>query len=192
MLLEVILKQLLEKKEKSEAGADKEMMDGSRLITQVLPVVTIILAVVFFLALKLSKRAKKRARGEQTNLALMGLQMDPETEGQDPERRKLICPALVEEPRGVLKTSLRELTHSGAFLICPNPRPIGQAFQLRILIEPEKSMQFKAEVLWNNINVSADQIIHRGMRVRFLQLSPQDRQALSDIVNEPRAENLFT
>ena len=168
------------------------MMDGSRLITQVLPVVTIVLAVVFFLALKLSKRAKNRALGEQTNLALIDLQMDPETESQDPERRKLICPALVEEARGILKTSLQELTLSGAFLTCPNPRPIGQTFQLRILIDPCESLEFKAEVLWNNNNVSADKIIHRGMRVRFLQLSPQDRKTLSDIINEPRAENLFT
>ena len=168
------------------------MMEGSRLITQVLPVVTIILAVVFFLALKLNKRAKKRALGEQTNLAFIDLNMDPETESQDPERRKLICPALVEESRGILKTSLQELTLSGAFLTCPNPRPIGQVFQLKIQIDPRKSLEFKADVLWNNINVSADKIIHRGMRVRFLQLSPEDRKSLSDIINEPRAENLFT
>ena len=168
------------------------MMEGSRLITQVLPVVTIVLAVVFFLALKLSKRAKNRALGEQTNLALIDLQMDAETESQAPERRKIICPALVEEPRGILKASLQELTLSGAFLTCPNPRPIGQVFQLRIQMGPRESLQFKADVLWNNINVSADKIIHRGMRVRFLQLSPEDRKALSDIVNEPLAENRFT
>jgi hypothetical protein len=123
---------------------------------------------------------------------LIDLQLDPETESQDPERRKLICPALVEEPRGILKTSLLELTLSGAFLTCPNPRPIGQALELRILIDPRESLKFEAEVLWNNINVSADKIIHRGMSVRFLQLSPDDRKALSRIVNEPRAENLFT
>ena len=168
------------------------MMEGSRLITQVLPVVTIILAVVFFLALKLIGRAKSRALGEQTGLSLIGFQIEPETESQDPERRKLICPALVEESRGVLKASLQELTLTGAFLTCPNPRPIGQAFQLRILIDHEESLKFAAEVLWNNKNVSADKIIHRGMRVRFLQLSPDDRKILSEIVNKPRAEKLFT
>ena len=66
------------------------MMEGSRLITQVLPVVTIILAVVFFLALKLIGRTKSRALGEQTNLSLIGFQIDPETESRDQERRKLI------------------------------------------------------------------------------------------------------
>ena len=168
------------------------MMEGSRLITQVLPVVTIILAVVFFLALKLIGRAKSRALGEQTSLSLIGFQIEPETESQDSERRKLICPALVEESRGVLKTSLQELTLTGAFLTCPNPRPIGQAFQLRILIDHEESLKFEADVLWNNKNVAADKIIHRGMRVRFLQLSPDDRKTLSEIVNKPRAEKLFT
>ena len=168
------------------------MMEGSRLITQVLPVVTIILAVVFFLALKLIGRAKSRALGEQTHHALADLQFDSETETRDPERLKIICPALVEKSRGFLKASLRELTLNGAFLTCPNPRPIGQTFQVRLLIDDQKPLTFEAEVLWNNQNVSADKVIHRGMRVRFLQLSPDDRKTLSEILNKPRHENLFT
>jgi hypothetical protein len=167
-------------------------MEGSRLITQVLPVVTIILAVVFFLALKLIGRARSRALGEQANHSLTDLQIDSETETRDPERLKLICPALVERSQGVLKASLRELTLNGAFLTCPNPGPIGQTFQVRIFIDGQKTLKFDAEVLWNNQNVSADQVIHRGMRVRFLQLSADDRKTLSKIMNKPRTEHLFT
>ena len=167
-------------------------MEGSHLITRVLPVVTIILAVVFFLALKLIGRAKKRALGEHTNHSLADLQFDRETETRDPERLKLICPAFVENSQGVLKVSLRELTHTGAFLTCPNPRPIGQTFQVRFLIDGREPLSLDAEVLWNNQNVSADTVINRGMRVRFLQLSPDDRKALSDIMNKPRPEDLFT
>ena len=92
------------------------MMEGSRLITQILPMVTIILAVVFFLAFKLIGRAKSRAMGQQANLSLLDLQNDSETETRDPERLKIICPALVEKSQGVLKASLRELTPAGAFL----------------------------------------------------------------------------
>ncbi len=169
-----------------------ESTEASRLITQVLPVVTIILAVVFFLALKLIGRAKRRARGEQTKHLLAGLQFDLESENEEPERLKLICPAFIEKSQGVLKVSLRELTPSGAFLTCPNPRPMGQTFQVRLLIANQPPLTFDAEVLWNNQNVSADTVINRGMKVRFLQLSPDDRKALSDIMNKPRQENLFT
>ena len=169
-----------------------EIMEGSHLITRVLPVVTIILAVVFFLALKLIGRAKRRALGEHANHSLADLQFDTEPETRDPERLKLICPAFIENSQGVLKASLRELTPSGAFLTCPNPRPIGQIFQVRLLIEYQSPLTYDAEVLWNNQNVSADKVINRGMRVRFLQLSPDDRKALSDIMNKPRQENLFT
>ncbi len=168
------------------------MMEGSRLITQILPVVTIILAVVFFLAFKLIGRAKNRAMGQQANLSLLDLQIDSETETRDPERLKIICPALVEKSQGVLKASLRELTPAGAFLTCPNPRPIGQTFQVRLLIDGQEPLILDAEVLWNNQNVSADSVIHRGMRVRFLQLSQEDRKMLSEILNTARHENLFT
>ncbi len=168
------------------------MMEGSRLITQILPMVTIILAVVFFLAFKLIGRAKNRAMGQQANLSLLDLQIDSETEARDPKRLKIICPALVEKSQGVLKASLRELTPAGAFLTCPNPRPIGQTFQVRILIDGQEPLILDAEVLWNNQNVSADSVIHRGMRVRFLQLSQEDRKMLSEILNTARHENLFT
>lgn len=169
-----------------------DIMEGSYLITRVLPVVTIILAVVFFLALKLIGRAKRRALGEHTKHSLAGLQFDLESENEEPERLKLICPAFIEKSQGVLKVSLRELTPSGAFLTCPNPRPIGQTFQVRFLIDGQKPLSLDAEVLWNNQNVSADTVINRGMRVRFLQLLPDDRKALSEIMNKPRQEDLFT
>lgn len=167
-------------------------MEGSRTIIQVLPVVTIVLVVVFFLALKLIGRAKNSALGEQTNHPPADLQFESQTKIRDSERLKLICPALVEKSGGVLKASLRELTLNGAFLTCPNPRPIGQAFQVKLLMEDQKPLIFDAEVLWNNQNVSADKIIHRGMRVRFLQLSPDGRKTLLEIMNKPRHENLFT
>jgi hypothetical protein len=167
-------------------------MEGPQFITQVLPFVTIILAVVFFLAFKLINRAKSKALGGQTGLSRADFRNDPDVISPDHDRRKITCAALVVESRGVLKASLQELTLSGAFLTCPNPRPIGCAIQVRILIDPQEALKFEAEVQWNNKNVAADKVIHRGMKIRFLQLSADDRKTLSAIVNAPRAEKLST
>ena len=52
-----------------------------------------------------------------------------------------------------------------------------------ILCEEEKSLALKADVLWNNNNVPRDQIVARGMKVRFLQLSDSERQFIEEIVS---------
>ena len=167
-------------------------MEGSRLITQVLPAITIILGVVLFLAFKLISRAKNRASGAKTGESLLGSQLDTPAQTQDRDRRKLICPVLLKKSQGVMKTSLREITLSGAFLTCPNPLPVGETFRLKILMDNPQPLQFDAEVLWNNKNVSPEKIVNRGMKVRFLQLSNSDRKTLGEIVSNPSAEDMFT
>lgn len=167
-------------------------MEGSRLITQVLPAITIILGVVLFLAFKLISRAKNRASGAKTGETLLGFQLDTPTEAIDRDRKKLICPVLLKKSQGVMKTSLREITLNGAFLTCPNPLPVGQTFEVNILVDNTEPLKFDAEVLWNNMNVSADKIVNRGMKVRFLQLSNEDRKTLAEIVSNPSPEDMFT
>ena len=164
-------------------------MEGSPLITQVLPIATILLAVVFLLALKLITRAKGKALGDQANTSLAGFQIDPANETRDRDRLKLICPVLIEKSQGVMKTTLKELTLNGAFLTCPNPLPVGATFPVKIILEDREPLIFNAEVLWNNNNVSAGKIIHRGMKVRFLQLSNDDRKRLNEIVSNPPPED---
>ncbi|MFC1577560.1 PilZ domain-containing protein [Thermodesulfobacteriota bacterium] len=79
---------------------------------------------------------------------------------------------------------MKEISLNGAFVTCPRPFPIGEAFQIKIFLGAEKSLTLKADVLWNNSNVPQDQIVARGMKVRFLQLSDDERQILNEIVSD--------
>ena len=167
-------------------------MEGSSLDIRIILIVTLLLAGVLFLAAKLIARAKNNTGGRQSNASLIGFQFDDPADKQNFERKKLICPVLLKKPQGIMKTSLKELTPNGAFLTCPNPPPIGEVFPVKIIMENQAALKFDAEVLWNNNNVSADKIIHRGMKVRFLQLSNDDRKTLSEIVSTRSQENLFT
>jgi len=167
-------------------------MEGSGIDIRVILMVTILLAGVLFMAVKLIGRAKNKAGGRQSDEALIGIQFAASTEKQNYDRKKIICPVLLKKSQGIMKTSLKELTPNGAFLTCPNPPPIGEMFPVKIIMENQDPLKFDAEVLWNNINVSADKIIHRGMRVRFLQLSNDDRKTLNEIISTPSRENLFT
>jgi hypothetical protein len=159
-------------------------MEGSDLITKVLPLVTIILVVVFVIALKVISRAKNKAFGNQSRDSLSGIDMEPSNDVQNRDRLKIKCPVLIERSQGLMKVSLKEITLNGAFLTCPNPLPIGELFPMSILVQDQEPLKFNAEVLWNNQNVAADKIVSRGMKVRFLRLSTGDRKVLYEIISK--------
>jgi hypothetical protein len=159
-------------------------MEGSQLITKVLPLVTIILVIVFVVALKVISRAKNKAVGNQGGDSLAGIDIEASNDVQNRDRLKIICPVLIERSQGLMKVSLKEITLNGAFLTCPDPLPIGETFPINILVQDQEPLRFDAEVLWNNQNVAADKIVSRGMKVRFLQLSTGDRKVLYELITK--------
>jgi hypothetical protein len=167
-------------------------MEGSSLDIRVVLIVTILLAGVLFMAFKIIALAKNKAGGRRGEEALVAIQFDISADKKNLGRKKIICPVLLKKHQAIMKTSLRELTPNGAFLTCPNPPPIGEIFPLEIFMENQNPLKLDAEVLWNNNSVSADKIINRGMKVRFLHLSNDDRKALNEVITAPSRENLFT
>jgi hypothetical protein len=82
-----------------------------------------------------------------------------------------------------MKVGIKELTINGAFITCPNPFPVGESFPIKILLNDRQPQTFTAEVLWNNQNVLEEEIVTRGMKVRFLQLSEDDRLIINNIIS---------
>jgi hypothetical protein len=158
-------------------------MGGKSSIIQGLPFITIILALLFFIILRVVSRFKKQARGNAGNKNLVNFQFEVKDEIRQPERIQLGCPALIDRSEGVMKVGIKELTTSGAFITCPNPFPIGKSFAIKLLLTNRNPQTFNAEVIWNNQNVLEEEIVTRGMKVRFLQLSEQDRKIIDEIIS---------
>ena len=157
-------------------------MDAKSSIIQGLPFITIILALLFFIILKVISRFKKQALGDSGNKNLSNFQFEIKTEKDQPERVQLKCPALIDTSKGVMKVGIKELTTNGAFVTCPHPYPIGESFPIKILLNDRDPQTFKAEVVWNNRNVLEEEIVTRGMKVRFLKLSDSDRKMINEIL----------
>ena len=147
-----------------------------------LPFISIILALLFFIVVRVIARFKKKARGDSVNKILPNLEFEIKNEAAQPERIQLKCPALIDKSKGVMKVGIKELTTNGAFVTCPNPLPIGASFPIRILLNDRAPQRFNAEVVWNNQNVLEEEIVTRGMKVRFLQLSESDRKMIHEII----------
>jgi len=158
-------------------------MEGKSSIIQGLPFITVILALLFFIIFRVVSRLKKQSLGDTGRKNLPNFQFEVKAEKQQPERIQLKCPALIDKSKGVMKVGIKELTTNGAFVTCPNPFPIGEAFSLKILLDERDPQIFNAEVVWNNQNVLDEEIVIRGMKVRFLQLSEEDRQIINNILS---------
>ena len=158
-------------------------MEGKSSIIQGLPFITIILALLFFIILRVISRFKKHALGDNPAKSAPHFQFEVKAEESLPERIQLKCPALIDKSKGVMKVGIKELTTNGAFVTCPHPYPIGESFAIKILLNDRDPQTFNAEVVWNNQNVIEEEVVSRGMKVRFLKLSESDRKMITEIIS---------
>jgi hypothetical protein len=157
-------------------------MEEKSSIIQGLPFITVILALLLFIIFRVVSRFKKKALGDSGGKNLPNFQVEIKSKEDQPERIQLKCPALINKSKGVMKVGIKELTTNGAFVTCPNPFPVGESFPLKILIDDLEPHTFNAEVVWNNRNVLEEEIVLRGMKVRFLKLSESDRNMINEII----------
>ena len=158
-------------------------MKNPNFLVQVLPILAIILCAVFFIIYKILSRIKNQAMGHPVGGKLADFKLGTADKRPAVERLKLECPALIERSQGFTKVGIKEITLNGAFVTCPKPLPVGETFQIKIIFKKDKSLALKADVLWNNDNVPQDQIVARGMKVRFLQLTGDEQLFLKEILS---------
>ena len=157
-------------------------MDGKSSIIQGLPLISIILALLLFIFFRLVSRYKKQALGNTNSKSIQNLQFEVQAQTSQAERVQLKRPALIEKAAGVMKVGIKELTTTGAFITCPHPLSVGESFAIKILLNKNRSHRFQVEVIWNNQNVINEEIVIRGMKVRFLRLTEQERKMIQDTI----------
>jgi hypothetical protein len=133
--------------------------------------------------IKLLMRYLKQALGGTDDNNVVNLQFDVKAQTAQTKRVKLKRPALIEKPKCVMKVGIKELTTNGAFITCPHPFAVRESFTIKLLLNNRKTHRFQAEVIWNNQNFIEEEIVIRGMKVRFLQLSESDRKMINEIIS---------
>jgi hypothetical protein len=86
-------------------------------------------------------------------------------------------------PKGPLEGVTKDISTKGAYVCCARPLRLNEVFHMSIN-SPEKSLNVKAEVVWSNIHGPDDEISPRGMGVRFLKISSQDRKFIAKEVGQ--------
>jgi len=86
-------------------------------------------------------------------------------------------------PEGPLEGVTKDISTRGAYVCCARPLRLNEVFHMSIN-SPKKSLNVKAEVVWSNIHGPDDEITPRGMGVRFLKISSQDRKFIAKEVSQ--------
>ncbi len=141
--------------------------------------VTIILCLLLIFVIS-NLRGRRRKASESGSLD--NLRDTLTSENRIDDRAELRWDALIEFNGQKLNAATKNISTTGAFIVCSEPLGVKSVFRLTAFIPKAPPLTLQAEVIWNNTNVPQDEVQARGMGVRFLQLSENDRQLLKEAI----------
>jgi hypothetical protein len=89
---------------------------------------------------------------------------------------------------GVTEGLTKDISEGGAYVCCAAPLGPKEEFSM-VINAPNKQLTVKAEVVWANTYGLNDEITPRGMGVRFMNITGEDRGIIARAVAEHLAKN---
>jgi hypothetical protein len=93
-------------------------------------------------------------------------------------RAEIRWPVTIETAQGIIEAKLRNLGAGGAYIHCEETPEPGELVTLTISPPDASPIKITAEVVW------AGKVLALGMGVRFVEISDQDRQFISEEISE--------
>jgi len=87
---------------------------------------------------------------------------------------KTSWPVTVKHPEGEMDGLITLVNPNAVLILCSRPLKLSELCWMTINA-PSRSFEAKGLVVWSNIYGRDDEITPRGMRVRFIKISSQDR-----------------
>jgi len=95
-------------------------------------------------------------------------------------KAKVKLPVLINTDDRSIDGVTLDLSTNGAFVSCANPLRLNEVFDMTINIpNADRPLKISVEVVWSNIYGPDDDISPRGMGVRFLEISSEDRKVIA-------------
>ena len=98
-------------------------------------------------------------------------------------RGELTWPISAQAGGSVIEGVTKNIGVSGAYVCCARPLRLNEVFDI-VINTPDKPLNIKAEVVWSNIYGPDDKINPRGMGVRFIEISDEDRRLITHEVTD--------
>lgn len=112
-----------------------------------------------------------------------------EKERRQQARVNVKWPVTVEHSDGHLEGETLNFTINSAFIRCSRPLRLNEIFDM-IIDAPDRRLSVNAEVVWSNSYGYDDKITPRGMGVRFLGISSEDRDFIAEVLDSNKLSRL--
>lgn len=77
----------------------------------------------------------------------------------------------------------KEISPRQAYICCAKPFRLNEVLDV-VITTPERHLQVSAEVVWSNIYGYDDEITPRGMGIRFVNITEEDQELITDAIRE--------
>ena len=98
-------------------------------------------------------------------------------------RANLRWSVFLERDGEVTEGVTKDLSEGGAYVCCATPLEPKEKFSM-VIHAPEKQLNVRAEVVWANTYGIDDEITPKGMGVRFMNITAEDRRMIAGAVSE--------
>jgi Tfp pilus assembly protein PilZ len=146
-----------------------------------------VFAIAFFLVFFAVYFFRPRKKDKIIPLARERELLDPE-EISLPHRAEPNWPATLETEAGVTaNTKVVSVTHGSAFITSSAQLSIGEKFQLTVHLPDRPPLQLRAEVTWSNMHLPAENVLNRGMGIRFIEAGEDAVCLINDTMRQHAA-----
>jgi Tfp pilus assembly protein PilZ len=132
---------------------------------------------------------KRRMTKHRSNQTLAATSKTSWEEKRKHPRIAISWPGRIETSRDSMAILLKDISAGGAFVVYEKPLPLTEKFRLTINAPDYDALTLNAEVVWSNANVPEDKVINRGMGIRFIENTEEDRSIFNHILQSYLKEN---
>jgi hypothetical protein len=125
---------------------------------------------------------KRRLGADQSAQVLNSGQVAGEKDIRQHRRRELSWLATIELDRASISVRIKDISLGGAFVICKEPIPLNHKLRIYIEAPDQDAFALNAEVVWSNMNVPDEKVIHRGLGIKFVQNTAAARNRLEEAI----------
>jgi len=127
----------------------------------------------------LFKSLKKQILPDHNSTLIIKTLSDHREGIKNDRKINIAWPVLLETENGTVRAETKDMNLSGAFIRCKNPLGLQEQFRLKIFVPEQDPIILNAEVVWSNGNIPEEEVVTRGMKIRFIKNLEKDRDILN-------------
>ena len=125
---------------------------------------------------------KRRLGADQSTQVVNSAQIKSAKDMRRHPRLKISWSAAMEIGQASIRVRLKNISLGGAFVICQEPVPLNEKLRIYIEVPHQDTFALNAEVVWSNMNVPKEKVIHRGLGIKFVQNTAAARNRLEEAI----------